>query len=140
MKTVYFFIDEALNIAREYYDEKGYAHALRVADFVAQNPMIPSEKRDFCVSLAVMHDLCEDTDFPLSEIKNERMRDCLELITKEKSINYIEYCKHIKENAIKYPEVYWVKLFGDMKDHLSQVDTLTDKLKEKYLSALPHLL
>ncbi|MDF2885564.1 MAG: hypothetical protein K0R54_6138, partial [Clostridiaceae bacterium] len=29
---------------------------------------------------------------------------------------------------------------ADMKDHLAQTETLTDKLKEKYLKALPYLL
>ena len=40
---------------------------------------------------------------------------------------------------VLYPEVYWVKI-ADMKDHLAQTDTLTDKLKEKYIEALPYLL
>ena len=50
-----------------------------------------------------------------------------------------EYIKNIKENMVLYPEVYWVKI-ADMKDHLAQTDTLTDKLKEKYIEALPYLL
>lgn len=47
--------------------------------------------------------------------------------------------KKIKEEYKNYPEAYWVKL-ADMKDHLAQTDTLTDKLKDKYLTALPYLL
>ena len=34
---------------------------------------------------------------------------------------------------------WWVKI-ADMKDHLAQRDTLTEKLRDKYLEALPHLL
>lgn len=47
--------------------------------------------------------------------------------------------ENIKENYVTYPEAYWVKL-ADMKDHLSLTDTLTDKLKEKYLSGMRYLL
>ena len=46
---------------------------------------------------------------------------------------------NIINHAKDYPEVYWVKI-ADMRDHLEQTDTLTDKLKEKYLAALPYLL
>lgn len=35
--------------------------------------------------------------------------------------------------------VYWVKI-ADMKDHLSQKETLTERLKEKYLEGLVILL
>ena len=54
-------------------------------------------------------------------------------------MDYIEYIKRIKKWADTRQEAYWVKL-ADMKDHLAQTETLTDKLKEKYLAALPYLL
>lgn len=40
---------------------------------------------------------------------------------------------------IMLPIAYWVKI-ADMKDHLIQTATLTDKLKEKYLRGLAILL
>ena len=60
-------------------------------------------------------------------------------MTKENEQNYVEYIDAIKSSADKCQEAYWVKI-ADMKDHLSQTDTLTDKLKKKYLAALAHLL
>ena len=54
-------------------------------------------------------------------------------------MDYIKYIKKIRDYSDTKPEAYWVKM-ADMKDHLSQTDTLTDKLKEKYLTALPYLL
>ena len=70
---------------------------------------------------------------------DEYLKESIGLITRKKNVSYIEYIKNIKENMVLYPEVYWVKI-ADMKDHLAQTDTLTDKLKEKYIEALPYLL
>jgi len=132
-------IGYALRMAKEYYEPDTYDHALRVAAYVADNEMIPDEDMDNCISLAIMHDLLEDTKYRYDDNLSGDFNDCLELLTKPKNMNYAEYIKKIKENYIDFPEVYWVKL-ADMKDHLSQTETLTDKLKEKYLAALPYLL
>ena len=48
---------------------------------------------------------------------------------------YEEYIAKIPKGSI----AYWVKL-ADMKDHLTLTDTLTEKLKEKYLRGLAILL
>lgn len=133
-------IGYAMRMAKEYYDEKTYTHAARVAQYVAENNLIPDDKMDDCIALAWMHDLLEDTNYTLVGIElSEEFDYCLELLTKSKDMNYIEYIKKIKDNYIDFPEAYWVKL-ADMKDHLAQTETLTDKLKEKYLAALPYLL
>ncbi len=133
-------IGYAMRMAKEYYDEKTYAHAARVAQYVAENNMIPESKMDDCIALAWMHDLKEDTDWSgCFGSENEQFEKCLDWITKPKDMDYIEYIKRIREWADTRQEAYWVKL-ADMKDHLAQTDTLTDKLKEKYLAALPYLL
>lgn len=130
----------AMRMAKEYYDEKTYAHATRVAQYVAENNLIPDDKMDNCIALAWMHDLLEDTDYTLVGVEfSEEFDYCLELLTKPKDVSYVKYIKKIKNNYIDFPEAYYVKL-ADMKDHLSQTETLTDKLKEKYLAALPYLL
>lgn len=140
-----FDIKYALKVAKEYYDEKTFHHVMRVAGYVAQDNLIPKEKMNNCIILAMMHDLLEDTDyvFPIySDTDDEEwyINNCLELLTRDKkNITYETYLQKIKEEYKNYPEAYWVKL-ADMKDHLAQTDTLTDKLKEKYLSALPYLL
>lgn len=134
-------IGYALRTAKEHYTRKTYDHAIRVASYVAENPMIPDKKMDTCIALAVMHDLIEDTDYTGESLGNrfEYFNECLRLITKPKNMDYITYVKRIRECSDTKPEVYWVKM-ADIKDHLSQAETLTENLKEKYLNALPYLL
>jgi len=128
----------AMRMAKEYYDEKTYAHAARVAQYVAENNLIPNEMMDDCIALAWMHDLKENTKWSGGGF-SEHFNKCLDWISKPKDMDYIEYIKRIRKWADTMQETYWVKL-ADMKDHLAQTETLTDKLKEKYLSALPYLL
>lgn len=135
-------ISYAMKMAKKYHEESKFNHVIRVATYVSENGMIPSNKKDFCFELALMHDLLEDTDYPrgaLSGMNYDGFIKCMELLTKAKEEDYITYIKRIKDNSDSYPEAYWVKL-ADMKDHLAQTETLTDKLKDKYLKALPYLL
>lgn len=133
-------IGYALVMARKFYDAKTYNHAMRVATFVAENPLIHEENMEDCIALAIMHDLWEKTEFPKSAIKNKlRFREGLELLTKPKETDYFVYIKNIKECADTNPEAYWVKV-AEIKDHLSETDGLTEKLREKYLVALLYLL
>lgn len=133
-------IRDAIKVAREYYDDFTYQHAMRVAAYVANDNLIPDDKKDNCMVLAIMHDLLEDTEFDISTFTiNYYLEDCLEILTKDSESTYEEYIKNIKDKYTYRPEAYWVKL-ADIKDHLCQTETLPDKLKEKYLSAMPHLL
>ena len=127
-------------MAKKYYLEDTYNHAMRVMQYVAENEMIPYEYHDECVALAIMHDLIEDTEYTGSGLP-ENFEYTLKLLTKSEDQDYIEYIKDIKNtrNISSRMCAYWVKL-ADMKDHLAQTETLTDKLKEKYLKALPYLL
>lgn len=123
-------ITDAIKVARKYYDENAYYHAMRVAGYVVNDNLIPKEKMERCVALAIMP----------SNVYDAYIKKCLELLTRDKEkVSYEDYLSNIKKNFNSYPEVYWVKM-ADMKDHLSQKATLTDKLKEKYLKALPCLL
>jgi (p)ppGpp synthase/HD superfamily hydrolase len=139
MNDFNFSVAYAMRMAKKYSTENKYNHAARVATYVSENTMIPYERHDFCIALAFMHDLIEDTEFTASGVNNDRMYKCLQLVTKPKDMDYNEYCLKIKKEADIYPEAYWVKM-ADMKDHLAQKETLTDKLRDKYLSALPVLL
>lgn len=133
-------VGHALKMAKIYYSTETFNHAMRVAAYVAENPLIPYSIMADCIALAIMHDLWKDTKYPKEDIfLGEHISRCLDLLTKGNEQNYIEYIDMIKVCADKCQEVYWVKI-ADMKDHLSQTDTLTDKLKEKYLAALAHLL
>lgn len=128
----------AMRMAKEYYDDKTYDHVARVAQYVAENDMIPSDKMDECIALAWMHDLLEDTEYVINNNLDLYFKECIKMITKLKEQDYIEYIKNIREHAHSCEYAYWVKL-ADMKDHLAQTETLTDKLREKYLAALPYL-
>ena len=133
-------IGHALKAAKIYYDTKTFNHAMRVAANVAENPLIPMSLLDNCIALAIMHDLWEDTEYPKDALfMEEYLSNCLDVLTKDADQGYIEYIDLIKKCSDKMPEVYWVKI-ADMKDHLCQTDTLTEKLKKKYLVALAHLL
>lgn len=133
-------ISVALDLARQYYDEETYAHALRVAGYVVDNKAIPADFKDECICLAIMHDLLEDTDYtPYNLPANFEI--ALKYLTKSKGMSYKEYCRNLqcdKETGSKIC-AYFVKL-ADMKDHLSLKDTLTEKLKAKYLERMAELL
>jgi len=75
---------------------------------------------------------CEYEDGKVADVS-------LEILTKDAESTYEEYIKHIKDDYPYHPEAYWVKL-ADIKDHLCQTETLTDKLKEKYIAVMPYLL
>lgn len=135
-------IEEAIRVARKFYDEDTYYHVMRVAAFVTEDNLIPKDRTEVCVTLAILHDLQEDTDFNFDTdfgVIDLHIQECLNLLTKDKETAYKDYLKNIKDNYKSYPEAYWVKL-ADIKDHLTQTETLTDKLKEKYLTGLPNLL
>lgn len=133
-------ISTAMRIAKEFYDEKTYAHAMRVAGYVAENMTIPHEYRDECVALAILHDLWEDTDASRTQFP-DNFTEALKLLTKPKGEDYTEYCKRLRPTRGTHYQncAYWVKL-ADMKDHLTLTDTLTDKRKAKYLAGMAVLL
>lgn len=130
----------ALKVAKKYYPKDKYDHAIRVMQYVADNEMIPQQYREDCLVLAVMHDLLEDTEY-IGNALPENTNKALNLLTKPKGKDYIEYIKEIRDTLhINWRMcAWWVKL-SDMKDHLAQTETLTEKLRDKYLAALPYLL
>lgn len=133
-------ISFALRMAKDHYDVDTYNHAIRVMQYVAENEMIPYEYKEECVALAIMHDLIEDTEYTGSGLP-ENLQKALNLLTKPKDMDYIEYIKDIRNTGYTNWRMcaYWVKI-ADMKDHLAQTETLSERLKEKYLNALVYLL
>lgn len=87
----------ALRMAKEYYKPETYDHALRVMQYVADNETIPYEYQEDCLALAVMHDLWEDTDYPRGCGLGKNFYNALNLLTKPKDKDYIEYIKDIKD-------------------------------------------
>ncbi len=134
-------VSDAIRIAKEYYSKEEYDHAMRVAGYVAENMSIPYQYRDDCVCLAIMHDLIEDTKYQGYSYLPQNFRKALLLLTKPKDVSYVDYCRRLRciDNTHYALCAYWVKL-ADMKDHLTLKETLTDKLKAKYLEGLAELL
>lgn len=133
-----------LDMAANYLPKDKYEHSLRVMLNVMTNEHIPGDIHDDCILVAIAHDLMEDADITVSMLPvdiDDSVFKAIRLLTHDKSISYDEYIKTIKtcKNTRHGLIAYWVKL-ADMKDHLARKATLTDKLKDKYLSALPYLL
>lgn len=137
-------LSKVLKFCCEKYEVKTYLHCIRVANYAIENPILYTEEnKENIYILAMFHDLLEDTDTTYEELVNvsgmseEFLRSQLGALTKNKNESYIDYIKRLKESGYRW--AYIVKL-ADMKDHLMQKETLTDKLKEKYWEALPELL
>lgn len=137
-----------LELCSSYYDEKKLEHAIRVANQAMslcqlfKNPCGYWNKfTNFVYQLGLAHDLYEDTNIKQGVWFDDDFEKNLQLLTKEKEVNYNNYVENIRAMAIndsKYMPAYIVKL-ADMHDHLAQTDTLTEKLKNKYVAAMPYL-
>lgn len=138
-------IQLAHTTAVNWYPHEKYLHACRVAEYVDANPMIYEGDKEVCISLALLHDLFEDTEYndnaDIEDDFDSDMRKAISLLTKPDHMSYPDYIKAIRNTqGESWREwAYWVKV-ADMKDHLMQRDTLTDKLKDKYWESIPYLL
>ena len=92
-----------------------------------------------------LHDVLEDSDYTPDNLLElgipESVVNALILLTHNKNESYNDYITEIRREAVipTYKPAYIVKL-ADMKDHLSQTETLTEELKNKYISAMKYLL
>lgn len=136
-------ISNALKLCNENYDGKTLQHAIRVANLATQNVLACKCDRTDVFIFGLLHDIIEDTNVTYEEISKKcdisivYVEALLSVLTKQKDETYIEYIQRLKASDEAIP--YIIKL-ADMKDHLQQKETLTDKLKDKYWEALPYLL
>lgn len=112
---------------------------MRVTAYIAGNNLIPDSQKISCIALAVVHHLLKDTEYQIDDRIGLYFNSCLKLLTKAEGQDYIEYVKNIHDYTSLHRLTYWVKP-ADIQDHLMQKETLTDKLKEKYIEAVPYLL
>lgn len=133
----------ALALLNKYLPPKKIAHSLRVAQYALEDcdfyeyPMVNSD--DVFIA-AILHDVVEDSDctfedLEYSGIPNYVITD-LKYLTKNEDEEYLDYIKRCTSG----PTIPVIVKRADMKDHLLLKNTLTDKLKDKYLPAIPYIL
>ena len=96
------------------------------------------------VTVALLHDVVEDTDYTLTDLRNmgfpDSVMEALALMTHDPAVPYMEYVKQIKNNDIARP----VKL-ADLTHNsdLSRLPAVTEKdleRVEKYRNAIKLLM
>ena len=126
---------EVLKICAEWYDYETLIHCVRVTQNLRNDMLfqfVPEENQNDLKALAICHDLLEDTEIANSEDFNRLIKlgvsiPKLKILTRNKNDSYDKYVQICLSN----PDTRIVKC-ADMRDHLSQKDTLTPRLKDKY--------
>lgn len=137
--------DKLLEFCERYYDKDTMEHAKRVY-YYAQDSMWDAIERSIGGLVALCHDLLEDTSCTVKDLSklcsDPDFVIAVKILTKNKGEKYVAYCKRIKQASLEClaGRIAWFVKLADIKDHLSQRDTLTDRLKEKYLAGLAELL
>ena len=140
-RTKKLYLDRAIELAKQHHEgqtdkaRKPYIeHPLRV-----MNQMESEEEK----IVAVLHDIVEDTDISLDDLRNEgfskEVVDAVECLTKQDGENYDSYIERISFN----PLAVKIKL-ADLEDNrdLTRLPEVTDKdleRIEKYDKALEKL-
>lgn len=142
---------KAMKIAKESLSANKFEHSMQVAFYADEVCLsINYRKREEVAAVAILHDVLEDASDEVkanlrpifdTELSTSQYQ-ALKLLTKAKDESYVDYIKAIKEASLKndFGEIAYIVKLADMKDHLSRVETLTDKLKEKYLEGFRYLI
>ena len=136
-------INKAKKFAKERLSSDKFEHSLRVMEYTRDTAKIYgiSDLNFRLAIVALLHDVVEDSDTTLDEIEKEfsrYTRNCVEVLTHDKeNMSYPEYIDLIMNCPL--PEAKAVK-HADMKDHLTQKETLTPKLKEKYFEVIDRFI
>ena len=126
------------------YSPQTFAHCIRVMKYALKHPLADNCDAFELMVCALYHDLLEDTCIHIEDIvkitrlKKSRIEHTLNLLTQNPGESYIDYIKRLRYDPDN-KMAYIIKL-SDMKDHLMQKETLTDKLKQKYFSVMADLL
>ena len=129
----------ASRIAMETLPRDKFEHTVRVVNYtceICDRECMHEEDYTLCVILAYLHDVIEDSDVTYDDIEDAFgtyiANRVYELTHRKDEQTYEEYIDVIFSSPLS---VQIVKR-ADMKDHLCQTETLTPKLKEKYLGVL----
>lgn len=148
-----------ITVDHPYESMKEISHCCRVAAYVsAKDDYFRSGKEfDFVKGVALLHDYLEDTkaskvsDIPAldafletvaeEEIAHQQLikktKMVLERLTRKPDQSYDDYMQSIIH--CDDPWVFVVKQ-ADMRDHFAEIDTLTEKLRDKYLPYVSYFM
>lgn len=94
---------------------------------------------NIAIEAAYLHDVIEDTDTPLAEIKGmfgDRVGNVVAILTKQKDQSYVEYIRNVLHQ--KNRVAYYVKL-ADLNTNIRQSDIQANgatKSSERYIARL----
>lgn len=144
-------INKAIDFMKEKHegqlDKSGkpyYTHRLKVREtFQYRNALLNDDDFWFGQVVALLHDLCEDTDVTHEELVTEfgqPVADHVNMLTRKTTESYMGYIDQLKHNPI-CREVKKADLLHNMD--LTRLDKITIKdieRNEKYLKAFKRLL
>ena len=138
----YWQMEKAKVFAKQQLSVDKYEHSLRVLEYAHDTAKIyMSGLTTEVLIVAILHDVVEDSDVTLDEIEEKfgkYIRNCINVLTHEKEFEtYPQYIDRVMDSNL--PEAKAVK-HADMKDHLTQKETLTPKLKEKYFEVIDRFI
>ena len=141
MSDRYVYLGELIQLAEKYYPKKKYCHAARVAGYAMEKALIRRDiHAEVAYAVGLAHDLLEDTDCTPEELLKVMDDECVGAVvelTKGDDQSYHDYIMEIIDGGSDLAKL--VK-GADMKDHMMQSETLTDKLWEKYKPYLKYFL
>lgn len=133
-------MNKLFSLAAQYYPKKKLAHALRVAEYATAKASLLKMDITEAYMIALAHDLLEDTECPkedLMSVLGIESYNSVVLLTKDPQEKYEDYIHKILDAKDDY--AFIVKQ-ADMKDHMTLTDTLTEKLRDKYIPVLHYFL
>lgn len=133
-------LNKLMQFCNIYYSKKKMAHALRVADYALAKPRTLGSNPYNLYMIALAHDLLEDTECNPDElcdiIGTDNFNSVL-LLSKDDNTSYEDYIREIINSNDSF--AFLVKQ-ADLKDHMTLTETLTEKLKDKYVPILHYFL
>ena len=141
MSDHYVHLGELVRLAEKFYPKKKFIHATRVATYAMEKAILRRDiKPEEAYAVGLAHDLLEDTECTcddLDPVMDKFLIGDILALSKNDGESYDHYIADLLENGSELAKL--VK-GADMKDHMMQTETLTEKLWEKYKPHLKYFL
>ncbi len=146
-------VKDAMDIASNYHggmvDKYGhpyFEHLERVADRVREmeyDMVDETSEIDLYVAAAYLHDVIEDTDYPMAELTEkfgEVIAEAVKLLTRDKEETYADYVTGIKKAVFLEGKIARVVKLADLFDHLMGPTPCPPSLVKRYEKSLYSLI